>query len=45
MTPLAMSVASRHVLGFDSSMLSVFGLTGNLIIRKRKRVELALATR
>lgn len=34
MTPFAMSVASRRVLGFDSSMLSVFG-----------RAELALATR
>ncbi len=39
MTPLAMSIASRRVLGFDWNMLSVFGLTGNLIFSARFLVQ------
>jgi len=39
MTALTMSVASRRVLGFDWSMLSVFGLTGNLVFSARFLVQ------
>jgi lipid-A-disaccharide synthase-like uncharacterized protein len=39
MTPLTTGLASHRFLGFDWSMLSVFGLSGNLIFSTRFLVQ------